>query len=114
MEPVKVAGSTVTTATLHNAEEVVRKGILIGDTVLIRKAGDVIPEVLGPVVAKRNGSEKPFVMPTKCPDCGSSNLYYDDQRGELVCGGCGLVVEEKVVAPKKKFKHKTKPQPKNS
>ena len=71
MEPVKVAGSTVTNATLHNAEEVVRKGILIGDTVLIRKAGDVIPEVLGPVVAKRNGSEKPFVMPTKCPDCGS-------------------------------------------
>ena len=71
MEPVKVAGSTVTNATLHNAEEVVRKGILIGDTVLIRKAGDVIPEVLGPVVAKRDGSEKPFVMPTKCPDCGS-------------------------------------------
>jgi len=71
MEPVKVAGSTVTNATLHNAEEVVRKGILIGDTVLIRKAGDVIPEVLGPVIAKRNGSEKPFVMPTKCPDCAS-------------------------------------------
>jgi DNA ligase (NAD+) len=71
MEPVKVAGSTLTNATLHNAEEVVRKGILIGDTVLIRKAGDVIPEVLGPVVAKRNGSEKPFAMPTKCPDCGS-------------------------------------------
>jgi DNA ligase (NAD+) len=56
---------------LHNPEEVVRKGILIGDTVLIRKAGDVIPEVLGPVIAKRDGSEKPFVMPTKCPDCGS-------------------------------------------
>jgi DNA ligase (NAD+) len=71
MEPVKVAGSTVTNATLHNAEEVVRKGILIGDTVLIRKAGDVIPEVLGPVIAKRDGSEKAFVMPTKCPDCGS-------------------------------------------
>ena len=71
MEPVKVAGSTVTNATLHNAEEVVRKGILIGDTILIRKAGDVIPEVLGPVIAKRDGSEKPFVMPTKCPDCGS-------------------------------------------
>ncbi len=71
MEPVKVAGSTVTNATLHNAEEVVRKGILIGDTVLIRKAGDVIPEVLGPVIAKRDGSEKAFAMPTKCPDCGS-------------------------------------------
>ena len=71
MEPVKVAGSTVTNATLHNQEEIIRKGILIGDTVLIRKAGDVIPEVLGPVVDKRTGSEKAFVMPTLCPDCGS-------------------------------------------
>lgn len=71
MEPVKVAGSTVTNATLHNAQEIVRKGILIGDTVLIRKAGDVIPEVLAPVVDKRDGSEKSFVMPSKCPECGS-------------------------------------------
>ncbi len=71
MEPVKVAGSTVTNATLHNQEEIVRKGILIGDTVLIRKAGDVIPEVLGPVIEKRTGKEKAFVMPTVCPDCGS-------------------------------------------
>jgi len=71
MEPVKVAGSTVTNATLHNAEEIVRKGVLIGDTVVIRKAGDVIPEVLGPVVEKRSGKEKAFVMPTQCPECGS-------------------------------------------
>jgi DNA ligase (NAD+) len=71
MEPVKVAGSTITNATLHNQEEIERKGILIGDTVIIRKAGDVIPEVLGAVVDKRTGSEKKFVMPTKCPDCGS-------------------------------------------
>ena len=71
MEPVKVAGSTVTNATLHNAQEIVRKGIFIGDTVLIRKAGDVIPEVLAPVVDKRDGSEKSFVMPSKCPECGS-------------------------------------------
>jgi DNA ligase (NAD+) len=71
MEPVKVAGSTVTNATLHNQEEIIRKGILIGDTVLIRKAGDVIPEVLGPVIEKRSGKEKAFVMPTICPDCGS-------------------------------------------
>lgn len=71
MEPVKVAGSTVTNATLHNAEEIVRKGVLIGDTVVIRKAGDVIPEVLGPVLEKRKGTEKPFVMPTHCPECGS-------------------------------------------
>ena len=71
MEPVKVAGSTVTNATLHNAQEVVRKGILIGDVVVIRKAGDVIPEVLGPVIERRTGAEKPFVMPTHCPDCAS-------------------------------------------
>lgn len=70
MEPVKVAGSTVTNATLHNAEEITRKGVLIGDTVVIRKAGDVIPEVLGPVIEKRNGSERAFVMPTHCPECG--------------------------------------------
>jgi len=71
MEPVKVAGSTVTNATLHNQEEVERKGILIGDYVVIRKAGDVIPEVLGPVKSKRIGAERAFVMPTKCPECGS-------------------------------------------
>lgn len=72
MEPVKVAGSTVTNATLHNAEEITRKGVLIGDVVVIRKAGDVIPEVLGPVIAQRTGKEKAFVMPTKCPECGSA------------------------------------------
>ncbi len=72
MEPVKVAGSTVTNATLHNAEEITRKGVLIGDVVVIRKAGDVIPEVLGPVIAHRTGKEKAFVMPTKCPECSSA------------------------------------------
>jgi len=71
MEPVKVAGSTVTNATLHNASEILRKGVLIGDTVTIRKAGDVIPEVLGPVIERRTGNEKEFVMPTHCPECGS-------------------------------------------
>jgi len=71
MEPVKVAGSTVSQATLHNASEVKRKGVLIGDTVMIRKAGDVIPEVLGPVVDLRDGTEREFVMPTTCPECGS-------------------------------------------
>ena len=69
MEPVKVAGSTVQLATLHNASEVRRKGVLIGDTVVIRKAGDVIPEVLGPVVAARDGSEREFEMPARCPEC---------------------------------------------
>jgi DNA ligase (NAD+) len=72
MEPVKVAGSTVTNATLHNQEEIERKGVLIGDIVIIRKAGDVIPEVLGPVLDRRTGNEKKFVMPTVCPECGSA------------------------------------------
>jgi DNA ligase (NAD+) len=71
MEPVTVAGSTVSLATLHNADEVRRKGVLIGDTVTIRKAGDVIPEVLGPVVDLRHGDEREFVMPTRCPECGT-------------------------------------------
>jgi DNA ligase (NAD+) len=71
MEPVTVAGSTVSLATLHNADEVRRKGVLIGDTVTIRKAGDVIPEVLGPVVDLRRGDEREFVMPTHCPECGT-------------------------------------------
>ena len=71
MEPVKVAGSTITHATLHNSEEIVRKGVLIGDVVVIRKAGDVIPEVLGPVIDRRTGKEKAFVMPTHCPECST-------------------------------------------
>ncbi len=71
MEPVVVAGSTVALATLHNALEVKRKGVLIGDRVVIRKAGDVIPEVLGPVVELRDGTEREFVMPTHCPECGT-------------------------------------------
>ncbi len=72
MDPVRVAGSTVSLATLHNGSEVKRKGVLIGDTVMIRKAGDVIPEVLGPVVDLRDGTEREFVMPTHCPECGTA------------------------------------------
>ena len=71
MEPVQVAGSTVGMATLHNASEIVRKGVLIGDTVVLRKAGDVIPEIVGPVVDLRDGTERAFVMPTHCPACGT-------------------------------------------
>ena len=71
MEPVFVAGSTVAMATLHNQTEVKRKGVLIGDTVVIRKAGEIIPEVLGPVVEKRDGSEREFIFPTLCPSCGT-------------------------------------------
>ncbi|MGQ0481364.1 MAG: NAD-dependent DNA ligase LigA [Pseudonocardia sp.] len=72
LEPVVVAGSTVGMATLHNADEVRRKGVLIGDRVVIRKAGDVIPEVLGPIVDVRTGDEREFVMPTHCPECGTA------------------------------------------
>jgi DNA ligase (NAD+) len=71
MQPIRVSGSTVEMATLHNEQEVRRKGVLIGDTVVLRKAGDVIPEVVGPVVALRDGSERAFVMPTTCPECGT-------------------------------------------
>ena len=71
LEPVKVAGSTVALATLHNAREVERKGVWIGDTIVLRKAGDVIPEVLGPVIDLRPEDARPFVMPTHCPACGT-------------------------------------------
>lgn len=71
VEPVKVAGSVIEFATLHNQDVVKAKGVLIGDTVVIRKAGDVIPEILGPVVELRTGKEKAFVMPKVCPDCGA-------------------------------------------
>ncbi len=85
MEPVKVAGSTVTNATLHNAQEIIRKGVLIGDTVLIRKAGDVIPEVLAPIIEKRDGSERAFVMPSKCPDCGSKLRAMSEGDVDIRC-----------------------------
>ncbi|MGW8379579.1 NAD-dependent DNA ligase LigA [Streptomyces sp. ODS28] len=71
VEPVTVAGSEVEFATLHNQEVVKSKGVLIGDTVVLRKAGDVIPEILGPVADLRDGSEREFEMPSHCPDCGT-------------------------------------------
>ncbi|MFI2778900.1 NAD-dependent DNA ligase LigA [Streptomyces sp. ALB3] len=71
VEPVEVAGSEVEFATLHNQNVVKAKGVLIGDTVVLRKAGDVIPEILGPVVDLRDGSEREFVMPSECPECGT-------------------------------------------
>nr|WP_308279522.1 NAD-dependent DNA ligase LigA [Phycicoccus mangrovi] len=85
MEPVTVAGSTVSMATLHNAHEVVRKGVLIGDTVVLRKAGDVIPEILGPVVALRDGSEREFEMPTHCPSCGTELAYEKEGDKDIRC-----------------------------
>ncbi|MGW0016749.1 NAD-dependent DNA ligase LigA [Rhodococcus sp. NPDC003382] len=85
MEPVTVAGSTVSLATLHNASEVARKGVLIGDTVVLRKAGDVIPEVLGPVVDLRDGTEREFVMPTECPECGTPLAPAKESDVDLRC-----------------------------
>jgi DNA ligase (NAD+) len=85
MTPVTVSGSTVGLATLHNAAEVKRKGVLIGDTVVIRKAGDVIPEVLGPVVDLRDGSEREFVMPTTCPECGTALAPAKEGDADIRC-----------------------------
>ncbi|WP_235564281.1 NAD-dependent DNA ligase LigA [Modestobacter sp. Leaf380] len=85
MEPVKVAGSTVQLATLHNASEVARKGVRIGDTVVIRKAGDVIPEILGPVVDVRTGDEREFVMPTHCPECGTQLRHEKEGDADIRC-----------------------------
>lgn len=85
MDPVKVAGSTVAMATLHNGYEVERKGVLIGDMVFLRKAGDVIPEVLGPVLELRTGEERAFVMPTHCPDCGTELKPESEGDKDLRC-----------------------------
>ncbi|MEV8358783.1 NAD-dependent DNA ligase LigA [Microbacterium sp. NPDC076895] len=85
MEPARVAGSVVRQATLHNQDVVKAKGVLIGDTIVIRKAGDVIPEVLGPVVELRDGSERAFVMPTHCPECGSPLAPAKDGDIDLRC-----------------------------
>lgn len=85
MEPVKVAGSTVEMATLHNQDVVKAKGVLIGDTVVLRKAGDVIPEIVGPVVALRDGSEREFVMPTDCPSCGQPLAPAKDGDVDIRC-----------------------------
>ncbi len=85
MEPVKVSGSTVENATLHNQDVVARKGILIGDMVVLRKAGDVIPEVVGPVAELRTGSERAFVMPTHCPECGTALAPAKEADVDLRC-----------------------------
>ncbi|WP_072313750.1 NAD-dependent DNA ligase LigA [Agrococcus sp. Marseille-P2731] len=85
MQPVQVAGSVVRQATLHNQDVVRVKGVLIGDTVVLRKAGDVIPEVLGPVVELRDGSERAFVMPSECPECGTTLRPMKEGDVDLRC-----------------------------
>jgi DNA ligase (NAD+) len=101
LEPVHVGGVTVSMATLHNASEVARKGVLIGDSVVVRRAGDVIPEVLGPVAALRDGSERPFVMPTHCPACGTKLAPAKEGDVDLRCPNartCRSQLRERVFA----------------
>jgi DNA ligase (NAD+) len=100
MEPAHVAGSVVEMATLHNQEEVIRKDVLIGDTVILRKAGDVIPEILGPVYELRDGSERAFVMPRDCPECGASLAAQKDGDVDLRCPNaatCPAQLRERIV-----------------
>ena len=99
MESVLVAGSNVARATLHNAQEVARKGVLIGDLVVLRKAGDVIPEIVAPVEDARNGSERPFVMPTQCPSCGTPLVQEKEGDVDLRCpnkGACPAQITERL------------------
>jgi len=99
LEPVRVAGSTVTFATLHNANEVRRKGVLIGDIVVVRKAGDVIPEILGPVADRRTGDETEFVMPGECPSCGTALAPAKEGDVDIRCPNarhCAAQIRERV------------------
>jgi DNA ligase (NAD+) len=101
LEPVHVGGVMVGMATLHNAQEVARKGVLIGDTVVVRRAGDVIPEVLGPVAALRDGTERAFVMPTHCPACGTKLAPAKEGDVDLRCPNartCRSQLRERVFA----------------
>ncbi|HVU72640.1 MAG TPA: NAD-dependent DNA ligase LigA [Mycobacteriales bacterium] len=101
LEPVHVGGVVVENATLHNASEVKRKGVLIGDTVVVRRAGDVIPEVVGPVVDARTGDEKAFVMPKKCPECGTPLRQEKEGDADLRCPNsefCRAQVRERIFA----------------
>ena len=91
LKPVFVGGVTVTNATLHNEDEIRRKDVRIGDTVIVRRAGDVIPEVVGAVLEKRPADAREFVMPTACPVCGSAIERLEDETiarctGGLFCG----------------------------
>jgi DNA ligase (NAD+) len=101
MEPVKVAGSTVERATLHNQWEIERKGVLIGDTVVLRKAGDVIPEIVAPVEALRDGTERKFEMPTHCPSCGTPLAPEREGDKDIRCPNtraCPAQVRERVAS----------------
>ncbi|MCD6569641.1 MAG: NAD-dependent DNA ligase LigA [Deltaproteobacteria bacterium] len=95
LEPVKIGGVTVSRATLHNEDEIKRKDIRIGDAVLVQRAGDVIPEVLGPIKSRRTGDEEIFSMPDKCPECGS-NVVKDGALFRCINMTCPAIVKERV------------------
>ena len=99
LTPVVVAGSEVEFATLHNQDQVKSKGVLIGDTIVLRKAGDVIPEILGPVIALRNGSEREFQMPSHCPECGTALAPASEGDVDLRCSNarsCPAQLRERI------------------
>ena len=99
LEPIKVAGSVVEFATLHNQDVVKAKGVKIGDIVVLRKAGDVIPEILGPVVEKRTGAERDFEMPSHCPHCGYSLAPAEEGHLDIRCSnanGCSAQLEQRL------------------
>ncbi len=99
LAPVQVAGSEVEFATLHNQDQVKSKGVLIGDTIVLRKAGDVIPEILGPVAALRDGSERVFEMPTNCPECGTKLAPAAEGDVDLRCSNsqsCPAQLRERI------------------
>lgn len=101
MEPIVVSGSTVEMATLHNAHEVKRKGVRIGDVVVLRKAGDVIPEIVAPVMALRDGTEREFVMPTHCPSCGTELRPQKEGDKDIRCPNsrsCPSQLRERIFA----------------
>ncbi|HEX7608495.1 MAG TPA: NAD-dependent DNA ligase LigA [Candidatus Cryosericum sp.] len=98
LTPVEIDGSVVARATLHNDDEVKRLGILIGDTVVVRKAGSVIPEILGPVLSARTGIEHPFIMPAVCPECGSQLVRIEDEAAtKCVNASCPAQVRERLL-----------------
>ena len=87
LEPVQLAGTTVSRATLHNIDIIRKRDIRIGDTVVVRKAGDIIPEIIGSIADRRDGSEQIFQFPEVCPSCGEKIVYdgqAEDENGEIV------------------------------
>ena len=99
LAPVVVAGSEVEFATLHNQDQVKSKGVLIGDTIVLRKAGDVIPEILGPVISLRDGSEREFEMPSQCPECGTPLAPATEGDVDLRCSNsrsCPAQLRERI------------------